>query len=301
MTNIRLSTSKTVAILFLFLAGLGIHQSALAKSGVGLEEKDYLRAVVQIESSAKVGSGFFVNSDGILVTAEHVIGNEKVAKVKLSNGEYAEGVVVSTDKDIDLAVLKTNLINTPFLKLGASDRLKVGEKVSLLGSPIGLDHSVIQATIAALKRQVEKNSFLQLDGNVNSGLSGGAVVNRNGEVVGLVDMKAERAQGIGFAIPVEDLFKYLESINVATVSALPERQFQKRNLHPSDDRTIELRTKWPLVLAGAAILMLLSSLIFWRAMRAQKLRRVPSNVTKLPIKRDTYDDVEISLSKEVRR
>lgn len=260
MSKALRSTITTFTIIF--LAGLGFNHLALAKNSGAAEEKNYLRAVVQIEVGQGVGSGFFVNSDGILVTAQHVVGNERGVKVKLFNGQYTDGVVMSINKESDLAILKTNLINTPFLKLGESEHLKAGEKVSLLGSPIGLDHSVIQATIAASKRKVEKQSVLQLDGNVNSGLSGGAAVNRKGEVVGIVTMKAEKAQGIGFATPVEDLFKYLSSINVATISALPEREFQKRDPRTSDGKTFETPAKWPVILIGAAVLMLLSSTNF---------------------------------------
>ncbi|NBX76801.1 MAG: hypothetical protein EBQ92_09620 [Proteobacteria bacterium] len=265
-------------------------------------QKEILRPVVQVETGNSVGSGFFINMDGTVVTAEHVVTNSSNLRVKLFNGQYSKATILAVNKERDLAILKTELLNTPFISLGDEKQIKAGDKVSLLGSPVGLNHSVIQASVAAPKREVEKQSLIQLDGNVNQGLSGGPVTNSKNEVIGIVTMKAEKAQGIGFAIPVSELSKFLLTSNQSFSSSKDgnKTQFQTRNsnLLPSSTLT---SSRLPVVILGSSFLLLLSAFFVWRAVKVQRMKRVPSNVTKLPIKKETYEDIEIELKKEVKR
>lgn len=174
----------------------------------------------QGESSA-TGSGIIISNDGYIVTNNHVISTESTSSyyqitqatsitVKLHDDstEYT-AEVIGTDSYTDLAIIKIDAQNLTAAKLGNSDNLKVGEFVMAIGNPLGMDSTVTSGIVSALNREVEDddgNSYtvIQTDAAINSGNSGGALVNSIGEVVGINSMKLSGSdiEGIGFAIPI---------------------------------------------------------------------------------------------------
>jgi serine protease Do len=154
-----------------------------------------------------LGSGFIVDSQGYIVTNNHVVKNATKIKIKLQDGRLLDGKVVGTDPQTDLAVVKVNASDLPTLRLANSDQVKVGEWVLAFGSPFGLEQTMTAGIISAKGRVVgagNYDNFLQTDAAINPGNSGGPLVNTRGEVVGINTMILSDSggfQGVGLAIP----------------------------------------------------------------------------------------------------
>ncbi len=156
-----------------------------------------------------LGSGVIIRSDGYIVTNNHVIENADEISVQLLDGREEKAVLVGTDIDTDLALLKIPLEGLPAIPLGRSDQLKVGDVVLAIGNPYGLGHTVTQGIISATGRAqlglFTFENFIQTDAAINQGNSGGALVNTDGELVGIntaVLAAGLMPDGIGFSIPV---------------------------------------------------------------------------------------------------
>lgn len=171
------------------------------------------QSVVVIETASGLGSGVIVDTQGDIVTNAHVVGESSAFRVYLATGKSYEGSLVGTFVPDDLAVIR---IAAPDLRpavFGDSDHLRVGSIVLAVGSPLGLQSSVTEGIVSALGRQVtEPNGvalppLIQTSADINPGNSGGALVDLNGEVIGIPTLAAQDPQaggtapGIGFAIP----------------------------------------------------------------------------------------------------
>jgi len=155
------------------------------------------------------GTGFFISSDGYIVTNNHLVEKaEKVTVATLQDKEYP-AKIVGTDHNTDLALLKVNDKNLPFAELGDSEKLRVGEWVLAIGNPWGFEHTVTAGIVSSKGRQlgipgVPYQDYIQTDAAINRGNSGGPLVNMKGEVVGInavIISPSGGNIGIGFAIP----------------------------------------------------------------------------------------------------
>jgi serine protease DegS len=157
-----------------------------------------------------LGSGVIVDAVGHVVTNHHVIASADLIRAQLADGRIAEAKIVGRDPETDLAVLQLDLKgNLPVMPLGHSDRLRVGDIVLAIGNPVGLSQTVTQGIVSAKGRGqlgvATFENFIQTDAPINVGNSGGALINTNGELVGIntaVLAKNLGVEGIGFAIPV---------------------------------------------------------------------------------------------------
>jgi serine protease Do len=176
-------------------------------------------AVVQVRTPEGLGSGFFINEDGYLVTNFHVTEGETQISVEVfeqRNGQierrvYKQVRIVALNKFRDLALLRVEDKDAPkfaHVTLGDSDSLAVGEPVFAIGSPLGLERTVTQGIISTKTREFEGELYLQTTAQINPGNSGGPLFNMRGEVVGVTNMKITFGEGLGFAIPVE-IVKYV--------------------------------------------------------------------------------------------
>ncbi len=160
-----------------------------------------------------LGSGVIVSNDGYIITNAHVVENAEEINVGLANGEEYTGEVVGTDPRTDIAVVKIDGEDLSAIKFGDSDQANVGEIVLAIGSPLREDlaHSVSMGIISAKGRAIGiieqgagYENFIQTDAAINPGNSGGALVNMNGELIGVNSAIASRSggnEGIGFAVP----------------------------------------------------------------------------------------------------
>ena len=154
-----------------------------------------------------MGSGVIVNPEGYVVTNHHVVEAAKTVKVALLDKREFTGSIVGSDPQTDLAVIKIQGDNLPFIAWGDSSRLEVGDYVLAIGSPFGLRSTVTQGIVSAKGRGVgitQYEDFIQTDAAINPGNSGGALVNMHGELVGINTAILSRTggyQGVGLAIP----------------------------------------------------------------------------------------------------
>jgi len=161
-----------------------------------------------------LGSGVYIDEEGYIVTASHVVHNAESIMVLFSNGEKAPAKVKSSSTGSDIAVIKTIYKpskNIPVAKLGDSDLAKIGEKVMIIGAPYGLEHSLSVGYLSGRHSQegvisgTTKNEFLQTDAAINHGNSGGPMFNLKGEVIGIVSHILSESggfEGLGFAASI---------------------------------------------------------------------------------------------------
>jgi len=164
-----------------------------------------------------LGSGVIFTSDGYVLTNNHVISGANDIKVMLHDGRVAHARVIGSDPDTDLAVLKIDASQLPTIAVDP-DPPRVGDVVLAIGNPFGIGQTVTMGIVSALQRQLSLSpyeDFIQTDAAINSGNSGGALVNARGQLVGINTAMLNRdvgAQGIGFAIPVRTAKRVLEQI-----------------------------------------------------------------------------------------
>jgi serine protease Do len=178
-------------------------------------------AVVQVRTPEGLGSGFFINADGYLITNFHVIEGETEISVEvyhqldgqLDRETYKQVKIIAINKFHDLSLLHIEDKNAPkfkYVTLGSSDNLNVGDSVFAIGSPLGLDRTVTQGILSTKTRELEGELYLQTSTQINPGNSGGPLFNLAGEVVGVTNMKITFGEGLGFAIPVELVKSFLD-------------------------------------------------------------------------------------------
>jgi serine protease Do len=177
-------------------------------------------AVVQVRTPGGLGSGFFLNEEGYLITNFHVIEGETQISIDVyhqRNGQldrktYKQVRIVAMNKFQDLALLKIDEKDMPkfvYVTLGAADGLSVGERVFAIGSPLGLERTVTEGIVSTKTRQMQGDLYLQTTAQINPGNSGGPLFNQRGEAVGVTNMKLAFGEGIGFAIPVDTVTRFL--------------------------------------------------------------------------------------------
>jgi len=169
--------------------------------------------------SKSLGSGFLISADGYILTNNHVVEKADKINVKLQKGEKTlQAKVIGADPETDLALIKIdNGSSLPFLKLGDSAKMRVGDWVMAIGNPFGLSHTVTAGIVSAKGRVIGAGAyddFIQTDASINPGNSGGPLINLDGDVIGINAAIIASGQGIGFAIPsniAKDVVNQLKS------------------------------------------------------------------------------------------
>ncbi len=176
------------------------------KSVVGISSADALGA-----STENMGSGVIASADGYIITNRHVTGaRPNRIRVTLSNGDVTEGKTVWSDATLDLAVVKIDggVYIPP--EMGSARPLRAGERVYAIGNPLGaqFERTVTEGIVSAVGRSISiddvyMEDLIQTDASVNPGNSGGPLINKHGEVVGINTVKVTSAEGMGFAVPID--------------------------------------------------------------------------------------------------
>jgi serine protease Do len=201
----------------LFRASKGITPEKSVRELVG----QLGEAVVQVRTPGALGSGFFLTEDGYLITNFHVIEGETQIGVEvyhqrdgqLDRRVYKQVRIVAMNKFQDMALLKIEDKDAPkfaSVQLGDSDALAVGERVFAIGSPLGLERTVTEGIVSTKTRQFQGELYIQTTAQINPGNSGGPLFNLRGEVTGVTNMKVF-GEGLGFAIPVEHVKRFLRN------------------------------------------------------------------------------------------
>jgi len=182
----------------------------------------FSEAVVKVSSSAGLGSGFFINEDGYLITNYHVI--EKETKIEVTVFEkgkdgfekkkFKKVKIVAINPFVDLALLKVEGLGdteVSYVYFGDTDDTKVGQKVFAIGNPLGLERTVTDGVVSTRNRAFQGLVYLQTNADINPGNSGGALFNTSGEVIGVTNMGYIFFGGLGFAIPINYVKHFIEN------------------------------------------------------------------------------------------
>lgn len=187
------------------------------ESIVGISKIKDIGTTIFLEKSTEnlnLGTGVIISKEGYILTNQHVAGSQySTCYITLKNGVTDNGVVVWASEDLDLAIIKINIKNLPEANLGDSDNIKIGTSVYAIGNPVGyeLQRTVTSGIISGTNRIIKTEDdntksylegLIQTDATINQGNSGGPLINKNGEIIGITTLKIEDADGIGFAIPI---------------------------------------------------------------------------------------------------
>lgn len=237
-TNNNTDTQKAIQTDFTFAAERSIHSVVHVKtkykratpnysSGSSIfdfffGQPEFRMPEQQIQEQMSSGSGVIVTTDGYIVTNNHVIENASEIEITLNDKRTFNAEIVGIDASTDIALLKIEADSLPTLSLGNSDLLKVGEWVLAVGNPFNLTSTVTAGIVSAkarniniLNSEMKIESFIQTDAAVNPGNSGGALVNTNGELVGINTAIASQTgsyTGYSFAVPVSIVGKVIADL-----------------------------------------------------------------------------------------
>ena len=180
--------------------------------------------VVSIATPSGTGSGVIVSPSGVIVTSLHVVRGETSVVIKLANGDsYDDVSVIDVDERKDIVLLKTKAFGLSAVRLGNSDLVKVGDGVVLIGSPRGLDRTVSDGLISAVRDSGEGYRLLQTSAAASPGSSGGGMFNRSGELIGIVASKLTAGENLNFATPINYVRGMLATEPRMTLAQLAER------------------------------------------------------------------------------
>ena len=179
---------------------------------------NYFGRMPREQKRKSLGSGFIVSPDGFILTNNHVVEKAEEVTVTLLDKEEFRAKVIGTDPKIDIALIKIDAKRKlPYVALGDSDKLDVGEWVVAIGNPFALGHTVTAGIVSAKGRIIGSgpyDDFIQTDASINPGNSGGPLFNLKGEVVGINTAIMQGGQGIGFATPIQLAKSVLEQLKV---------------------------------------------------------------------------------------
>lgn len=195
------------------LPPIAVHRAPLAKPTTDNGLSTAARSVVIVETNDGHGSGCIISTDGYIVTNAHVVGQEAQVKVLMADGVQGKGQVVRVNPEMDLALVKIESDGLQAFQLPVTSLADIGADVFAIGTPADkeLGQTVTKGIISA-RRKIEGRSFLQTDVSINGGNSGGALVARSGQLLGIVNAKlvGKGIEGIGFAIPAEQVSEALQ-------------------------------------------------------------------------------------------
>ena len=199
--------------------------NSVVKSVVGISKLEQNGSTIFLDNSEEklgLGSGIILTENGYILTNQHVSGNKySNCFVTLENGKTFNGTVVWADSNIDLAIIKISANGLEYINLGDSDKISLAEEVYAIGNPIGIEfqRTVTKGIISGINRTIKLNEngnesymedLIQTDATINEGNSGGPLINKKGELIGINTVKISDAEGIGFAVPINIIKPILE-------------------------------------------------------------------------------------------
>ncbi len=195
------------------------------------------------ENDEKVatGSGFFIESSGVAVTNYHVVVDAVSAKAKTTDGKtYDISAMLGYDEKQDIAIIKVNGKGFPALALADSSKVKNGQKIFCMGSPLGLENTISEGIISNTSRIVNKQQYIQISAPISPGSSGGAVLNESCQVIGIASASYSSGQQVNFAVPSNLIGKVSRSekgtplVDLFPVVAPARENFYKDNARVPD-------------------------------------------------------------------
>jgi len=274
---ISIGTFVIVLLLFLFSPACA----------TGFDAEKVSKSVFVIRTIESEGSGFAIGKNCI-ITNEHVVGNESEVLIKTHDDAFYFGDVVKKDSTIDLAVILVKNADFPVLRVASDSSIKVGMDVYAMGSPRGFEYTITKGILSSKDREVEGQLYLQTDTPINSGNSGGPLINDKGNVIGVNTWKLADTEGMGFSIPISVVTDYLAGFGIELTRTgnvagyLEPGDFDNQGGVPiRDPMRSPFGTNLLLILIGAGIVIVVLALI---------IIRLRSGTTPRPVRpaRDAY-------------
>lgn len=188
-----------------------------AQSNANEVYKKASAGIVLIKTEKGAGTGFLVNSTGVIATAFHVIDGATKVAIKTASGDIYDNVsLLAKDERKDLALLKINGFDLPFVKLGNSNDVKPGDQVIVIGNPLGVEQlqtSITDGIVSGVRDLGDGYKVIQITAPVSAGNSGGPAFSANGDVVGIVVFKLKEGENLNFAVPINYVRGMIESID----------------------------------------------------------------------------------------
>ena len=258
-----------IAILMMFILVLPIFASAMA-----FDTETIFGSVVVVYTDESLGSGFAVG-ERCIITNAHVIENNSTVMIRTYSGDSFRATVELVDKNLDIAML--SVFGTDFIPLRPAEleTAKVGEDVYAIGTPNNMAYTLTKGILSAKSRKVGGRSYLQTDAAINTGNSGGPLLNNIGEVLGVNTLKVPDVEGIGLAIPITTVYSFLDGEKIPVdddgqvyVEKMPDNSSKTEN-SLTEVKNFE-QSRWILVLAillGCMValnIILIISLVYTR-------------------------------------
>ena len=203
-----MKTLKRIAI-FLFVLAM-ILASSIPAYAIGFDTEKVYNSVFVVYSGSSMGSGFAIGENCIITNA-HVINNQYDVRIETYSGEIKRAFIVSMDERIDIAVI--GVPDGSFTPLHVADlsAVNVGDDVYAIGAPNSLAFTLTKGVVSSKERFVSRQKYIQTDAAINTGNSGGPLLNDAGEVIGVNSYKMSDSEGIGLAIPIDVVVSFLET------------------------------------------------------------------------------------------
>lgn len=203
-----MKTFKRIAIILFVLAM--ILASSIPAYAIGFDTEEVYNSVFVIYSGNSMGSGFAIGENCIITNA-HVINNQYDVIIETYGGEMKRAFIVALDERIDIAVI--GVADATFTPLRVADlsTVSVGDDVYAIGAPNSLAFTLTKGVVSSKERLVSRQKFIQTDAAINTGNSGGPLLNDAGEVIGVNSYKMSDSEGIGLAIPIDVVVSFLET------------------------------------------------------------------------------------------
>lgn len=194
------------AVLFLLVTSMF---SPAYVTAIGFDAEQTYASVFVIYSDLSLGSGFSVGKNLIITNAHVVAGAEKIIVTSYQGDEF-EANISSMDEELDIAALWVDSADFPVLTAADYRDCKLGEDVYAIGTPNSMDYTLTKGVLSAKERKLGANRYLQIDAAINSGNSGGPLLNDAGAVIGVNTLKITNSEGIGLAVPMTAVFDFLD-------------------------------------------------------------------------------------------
>jgi len=301
--------SRPILILLTFIAVMTMLLGIICRASTSDVMERVDDAVVTITCTSgggqSIGSGFIVSPGGEILTNAHVVSGARRISVKLKNGKKLEARLVAIDKRRDVAVVRLAVSNLPVAVIGDAKKLKNGDNVVAIGSPHGLEHTITSGIVSSKDRVLNGKHYIQTDAALNEGNSGGPLLNSRGEVVGINTMIDRDASGLGFAIPINDVYAILKSNGIAVVTSLANRELAASRLPAhagaAARTTSPIGSYWSaiVVIVGLLALAIVAICLLyprWRKHRSRTTSEPDLSITLGPVsRREEPDDLDIEL------
>ena len=203
-----MKTGKKIAVILFVLAM--ILASPFSAYAIGFDTEEVYRSVFVVYSGNSMGSGFAIG-ENFIITNAHVIDDPFDVRIETYGGEMKRAFIMAQDERIDIAVI--GVAGASFAPLEAADlsRVRAGDDVYAIGAPNSLAFTLTKGVVSSKERLVGRQQYIQTDAAINSGNSGGPLLNDAGEVVGVNSYKMTDSEGIGLAIPIDVVVSFLET------------------------------------------------------------------------------------------